>query len=292
MAAVLAVSGYATMGPTPETPIFMKRTSHISVRGLTQVFHTRQGPLTALDTLDLEVEEGAFISIIGPSGGGKTTLLKAIGGLLEPTSGTILVNGSPPVEARRRKDIGFVFQDPALLPWRTVEENIRLPLQMNTRGTGIKTAEPEHLLDAVGLTDFRDYYPRHLSGGMRQRVALARALVLDPAVLLMDEPLGALDEMTRIAMRHELLRLWESSRKTVVLVTHSIPEAVLLADRVVVLSRQPGRIVEEVGIDLPRPRSESFERSADFLEYTRQVNEILAMGAINGTPAVGARARG
>ena len=269
----------------------MSPESHISVHGLTIEFHTRQGSLTALKGVDMEVEEGAFISIIGPSGGGKTTLLKVIGGLLEPTSGTVLVNGLPPVAAQRRKDIGFVFQDPALLPWRTVEENIRLPLQLNAKETGIKTGDPAHLLDAVGLKDFRDYYPRHLSGGMKQRVALARALVLDPAVLLMDEPLGALDEMTRIAMRHELLQLWESSRKTVVFVTHSIPEAVLLADRVVVLSRQPGRIVREVAIDLPRPRSESFERSAEFLEYTRQVNEILAMGALNGTPAVGARAR-
>ena len=269
----------------------MNSTAHIAVHGLTQEFHTRQGSLTALESVDLEVEEGAFISIIGPSGGGKTTLLKAIGGLLEPTRGTILIDGTPPVEAQRRKSIGFVFQEPALLPWRTVEENIRLPLQLNTGETEAETGDPEQLLEAVGLKDFRDYYPRHLSGGMKQRVALARALVLDPAVLLMDEPLGALDEMTRIAMRYELLQLWETSRKTVVFITHSIPEAVLLADRVVVLSRQPGRVIREVDIDLPRPRSESFERSTDFLDYNRQVNEILAMGAFDGTPAIGARTR-
>ena len=160
--------------------VSMTFTPHISVHGLTKVFHTRQGSLTALEGVDLEVEEGAFISIIGPSGGGKTTLLKAIGGLLEPTCGTILVDGLPPAEAQRRKSIGFVFQEPALLPWRTVEENIRLPLQLNARETEVETGDPAHLLEAVGLKDFRDYYPRHLSGGMKQRVALARALVPGP----------------------------------------------------------------------------------------------------------------
>ena len=270
----------------------MKQPQHIVVRGLTQVFNSRRQTLTALSNIDMEVGQGSFVSIIGPSGGGKTTLLKAIGGLLEPTAGTTLVDGMPPIEAQRRKAIGFVFQDPALLPWLTVLENIRLPLQLNVRETLNNVGEPERLVDAVGLTGFRDYYPHQLSGGMKQRVALARALALDPAVLLMDEPLGALDEMTRVVMRYELLRLWESSRKTVIFVTHSIPEAVLLSDRVVVMSSQPGRILQEVRIELPRPRGESLERSGRFLEYTHQIKDILSsLGAFRGTPAIEAWAR-
>ena len=269
----------------------MKNPPHIVACGLTQVFGSGQRALTALTSIDLEVERGDFVSIIGPSGGGKTTLLKAIGGLLEPTSGTVLVDGVLPIEAQRRKAIGFVFQDPALLPWRTVLDNVRLPLQLNVKEGHNSTAGPAHLVEAVGLAEFGDYYPHQLSGGMKQRVALARALVLDPSVLLMDEPLGALDEMTRIAMRYELLRLWESSRKTVIFVTHSIPEAVLLSDRVVVMSSRPGRVLRQVRIDLPRPREESFEQSGRFLEYARQIKEILSLGAFYGTPALEGSAR-
>ena len=189
------------------------------------------------------------------------------------------------------KAIGFVFQDPALLPWRTAFENILLPSQLNAKATRSNAAEPERLLDAVGLAEFREYYPHQLSGGMKQRVALARALLIDPAVLLMDEPLGALDEMTRIAMRYELLRLWESSPKTVIFVTHSIPEAVMLSDTVVVMSSHPGRILQKVRIDAPRPRGESFERSTRFLAYTEQIKEILTLGAFDGTRALEAWAR-
>ena len=263
---------------------------NILVRSLTHTFDSGRLSLTALAGIDLEVEEGAFVSVIGPSGGGKTTLLKAIGGLLEPTSGTVLVAGVSPIEARRRKAIGFVFQDPALLPWRTVIENIRLPLQMNIREALNGREEPERLLDAVGLAPFREYYPHQLSGGMRQRVALARALVLDPAVLLMDEPLGALDEMTRTAMRYEVLRLWDSSRKTVLFVTHSIPEAVLLSDRVVVMSSQPGRVLREIPIDLPRPRDEEIERTGRFLDYAQEIKEVLSLGAFGGALPLEARA--
>ena len=235
----------------------MTQAPHITVRQLTQVFDSRQRTLTALTNVDLEVERGAFVSVIGPSGGGKTTLLRVIGGLLEPTSGTILVDGVPPLEAQRRKAIGYVLQDPSLLPWRTVLQNIGLPLQLNSGRTSDDADEPERLMEAVDLVEFRDYYPHQLSGGMKHRVALARALVLNPPVLLMDEPLGALDEITRSAMRYELLRLWELSGKSVIFVTHSIPEAVLLSDRVIVMSSQPGRVVDELTIDLPRPREES-----------------------------------
>ena len=266
------------------------QTPHIAVRQLTQVFDSRQRTLTALANVDVEVERGAFVSVIGPSGGGKTTLLRVIGGLLEPTSGTVLVDGVPPLEAQRRKAIGYVLQDPSLLPWRTVLQNIGLPLQLNSGRTSDDADEPERLMEAVDLLEFRDYYPHQLSGGMKHRVALARALVLNPPVLLMDEPLGALDEITRSAMRYELLRLWELSGKSVIFVTHSIPEAVLLSDRVIVMSSQPGRVVDELTIDLPRPREESLEESGRFLEYTRRIREMLSSGALRGTASLEARA--
>ena len=265
--------------------------SHIEVRGLTHVYATERGSLTALAGADLEVGRGVFTSVIGPSGGGKTTLLKAIGGLLEPTQGTVLVEGMPPKEAQRRKAIGFVFQDPSLLPWRTVRQNLVLPLQLNSSGGRTDHEDPERLLDAVGLADFSDYYPHQLSGGMRQRVAFARALVMDPTVLLMDEPLGALDEITRTALRYELLRVWEGSRKTVLLVTHSIAEAVMMSDRIAVMSPRPGRVLEEVPIDLPRPREEALERSGLFAEYTNHIRETLSRGASSGPSAVEAGAR-
>ena len=270
----------------------MAQAPHIVVRGLTHVFSSNRGPLMALSQIDLEVPRGAFVSVVGPSGGGKTTLLRAIGGLLEPTSGTVLVDGTAPAEAQRRKAIGFVFQDPSLLPWRTVVENVHLPLQLNSAGPQNSSGEPERLVEAVGLAEFTEYYPHQLSGGMRQRVALARALALDPTVLLMDEPLGALDEMTRTAMRYELLRLWEASKKTVLFVTHSIPEAVALSDRVVVMSARPGRILNDLTIDLPRPRGEAIESSAPFLEYTKKIKETLSSGAFHGAPALEGWARG
>ena len=263
----------------------MRPTSQISVRGLAHVYRSGHASLTALVGIDLDIEHGAFVSIIGPSGGGKTTLLKAVGGLLEPTRGTVTLDGMRPREAQERKHIGFVFQDPSLLPWRTVIRNVILPLELNGRSRSEAGREPDQLLQTVGLSDFRDYYPHQLSGGMKQRVALARAMALDPAVLLMDEPLGALDEMTRAAMRYELLKLWETSRKTVVMVTHSIPEAVLMSDRVIVLSSRPGRILGRLSIDLPRPRSESLERLPRFHEYVDQVRHTLTMGGCLGTAA-------
>ena len=269
----------------------MEQPPHIAVDQLTQVFNSERQILTALAKVDLVVGRGEFVSVVGPSGGGKTTLLRVIGGLLAPTSGTVTVDGMPPLDAQRRKAIGFVFQDPSLLPWRTVLENVRLPLELNVVQNNGNLEAPMRLLEAVGLMEFRDYYPHQLSGGMRQRVALARALALDPAVLLMDEPLGSLDEMTRTAMRYELLRLWELSRKTVIFVTHSITEAVMLSDRVVVLSSRPGCILEQVPIDMPRPRAESLERTGLFIEYTEQIKEILTAGAFRGSPAVEAWSR-
>ena len=267
----------------------MEQQPQIMVRGLAHVYRSDGQALTALANVDLDVGRGEFVSVIGPSGGGKTTLLKAIGGLLEPTAGRVTIDGLTPQDARRRKNIGFVFQDPSLLPWRTVLQNISLALQLNTRQGGADAEEPERLVEAIGLPDFRDYYPHQLSGGMRQRVAFARALAMDPAVLLMDEPLGALDEITRAEIRYELLRVWEDSHKTVVLVTHSIPEAVVMSDRVVVLSPRPGRVVGQVSVDLPRPREAALEQSGGFLEIADRVREVLSRGAKRGAPAIGPR---
>ena len=184
-----------------------------------------------------------------------------------------------PSELQRQKGIGFVSQDAALLPWRTALDNVRLPLQLNGNGESSDSrALARQTLEAVGLADFADYYPHQLSGGMRQRVSFARALAISPALLLMDEPLSALDEMTREEMRYELLRLWERRRPTVIFVTHSIPEAVVLSDRVIVLSARPGKIVEDIAIDLPRPRHQEVERSDLFLEYTYKVKDALSSG--------------
>ena len=261
----------------------------IAVRGLTQIFSSGGRDLTALANLELEIDRGSFVSVIGPSGGGKTTLLRLLGGLIEPTFGYVLLDDMHPSEAQIQKSIGFVFQDPSLLPWRTVIQNINLPLQLNVGISPSISDDPERLLDVVGLTAYRDYYPSQLSGGMKQRVALARALVLNPSVLLMDEPLGALDEITRTAMRYELLRLWEDYGKTVVLVTHSIPEAVMSSDTVVVMSSQPGRVLQKVSIDLPRPREESLEHSDYFLQYVQHIKEILSQGVLNGKSPIGIR---
>ncbi len=236
--------------------------------------------LLAVDQASCRIEAGEFVSLVGPSGCGKTSLLRVVGGLLEPSHGQITVLGGDVRDAQRRKRLGLVFQEPALLPWRTVEENVRLPLQVNRRADEDGGAV-EELLRLVGLEAFRGYRPHELSGGMQQRVALARALVFNPDILLMDEPLAALDEITREQMRYELLRIWASTgtdsarRKTVLFVTHSVAEAVTLSDRVLVMSGRPGRIKASVSIDLPRPRSQANERSAAFLDYVDTIREQL-----------------
>jgi NitT/TauT family transport system ATP-binding protein len=237
--------------------------------------------LLALDDVSLTVQPGEFVAIIGPSGCGKTTLLKILGGLLQPDHGSVFIGNSSTESARQRKSIGYVFQEPALLPWRTVRENIQLPLEVNTRAHKGHESEPgvENAMSAVGLQEFAAYYPHQLSGGMKQRVALARTFAFNSTLLLMDEPFGSLDEITREAMRYELLGLWEATGKTVVFVTHSVPEAIVLADRVVVMSGRPGAVVAEIPIDLPRPRDEQLERSPRFLELTSQVRQALAASA-------------
>ena len=268
------------------------RTSHeesaitsISVTALSHRYDSDTGSLEVLRDVSLDVAPSEFVSLIGPSGCGKTTLLRAIGGLTDATYGSIALSGMQPGELRQRKGIGFVSQDAALLPWRTALENVRLPFQLNADSTkSASLATAEQTLNAVGLADFAKYYPHQLSGGMRQRVAFARALAISPGLLLMDEPLSALDEMTREEMRYELLSLWERQRPTVIFVTHSIPEAVALSDRVVVLSARPGQVVDDITIDLPRPRLQEVERSDRFLEYTYKVKDALSSGIPAATP--------
>ena len=210
--------------------------------------------LEALRGITADIRPGEFLAVLGPSGCGKTTLLRIVGGLIEPTAGTVRIGDRTAAQAQRQKWVGYVFQDPSLLPWRTVLDNVRLPLRVNRAVQRPGATSPEELLHLVRLAEFADYYPSQLSRGMQQRVGLARALALDPALLLMDEPFAALDEITRERMRFELLRIWEATRKTVLFVTHSIVDAVLLSDRVAVLSARPGRLRAVLPIGLERPR--------------------------------------
>ena len=235
----------------------------------------RFGELEALTPVHLSVAPREIVTLIGPSGCGKTTLLRMIAGLAPPTTGSISIDGARADVARSRKQIGFVPQASALLPWRTVEGNARLLLDVNARANGGSIADPVELLEQVGLGDFRHAYPHELSGGMQQRVGLVRAFALGAPYLLMDEPFAALDEITRADMRHLLAELCEPRDTTIVFVTHSIAEAVFLSDRVVVFSGRPGRIVGTVDIDLPRPRTDATEDDTAFFEAERRVRYLL-----------------
>ncbi len=252
----------------------------IDVRALSHRYASRAGEVVALEGADLRVEAGEFVSIVGPSGCGKTTLLRAVAGLLDATGGEVRVLGGAPEQAQRAHAIGLVTQDPGLLPWRSVEANVRLPLEVT--GT---TADVPALLERVGIARFARFRPGQLSGGMRQRVALARALAHRPRLLLMDEPFGALDELSREDLRLELLALWERERIAVLFVTHAIHEAVLLSDRVVVMSGSPGRIVADIPIDLPRPRTDALTSTPRFVALAAEVRAALRSGA----RSVGAR---
>jgi NitT/TauT family transport system ATP-binding protein len=233
---------------------------------------------TALSGIDLEIARGEFVSLIGPSGCGKSTLLRVIGDLIEPTAGTVEVNGKPAARARRDRDYGMVFQAPVLFDWRTVEDNVKLPLELMGRSARERTERAREMLELVELGDFLKHHPYQLSGGMQQRVAIARALAFEPAILLMDEPFGALDEMTRERMNSEVLRIWEATGTTIVFVTHSIPEAVFLSSRVVVMSARPGRITEIIDIDLPRPRGIATREEPRYFEKVTAVREALRRG--------------
>jgi NitT/TauT family transport system ATP-binding protein len=252
----------------------------IDVRDVAKTFRARSGQdVDALAPVALGVARGEFVTIVGPSGCGKSTLLRIVAGLVPPTRGAVRIAGQPVTGPRR--DIGMCFQDAVLLPWRTVARNVRVPAEVIGLDAATSARRAGELLELVGLGGFADKYPMELSGGMRQRVAIARALMHDPAILLMDEPFGALDAMTRESMNLELLRIWQAQRKTVILVTHSIDEAVFLADRVVVMSPRPGAVREVLDVKVPRPRTSRTRLDPAFLEVVAAVRahfEALRVG--------------
>jgi NitT/TauT family transport system ATP-binding protein len=248
--------------PNSATPV-------VALRGVGRTF---ANGVVALESLDLDVRPGEFVSLLGPSGCGKSTALRIIAGLSEPTSGTV---EWPEAEAAAPRSIGFVFQEPTLMPWATVAANVRLPLKLAGLEPNAQL-RVDAALARVGLSAFAQSYPRELSGGMKMRTSIARALVTEPSLLLMDEPFAALDEITRFRLNNDLLGLWQALGKTVVFVTHSVFESVYLSQRIVVMTRRPGRVFTELSIDAPHPRDEHFRTSADYAGYCRRVSEALA----------------
>jgi NitT/TauT family transport system ATP-binding protein len=238
-------------------------------------FQTPRGPVEAVDGASLEIGEGEFLALLGPTGCGKSTLLRVIGDLTDPSRGRVEVRGGAAHAARQRNEFGFVFQEPALLPWRSALENVRLPLEVVGYPAEHRTARGEELLGLVGLLGFKDAFPHELSGGMKQRVAIVRALAWGPSILLMDEPFSALDELTRTRLQEDLLALWAVEHKTIVFVTHNISEAVYLADRIVVMSPRPGRIAAELPVTLPRPRQPEMRDTMEFLAQVHAAREAL-----------------
>ena len=242
----------------------------LQVRGLTVTFQDTNGGLEALDEITFDVSPQEFVCVIGPSGSGKSTLLRVLSGLLQPTGGEVIFAAD-----NRRPRLGIVFQQANLMPWRTVLENIALPLELRGVDAHAARSRAEEWIELVGLSGFADAWPRTLSGGMAQRVAIARALIQDPDLLLLDEPFGSLDALTRERMGSELLELWQSRRKTVIMVTHSISEALLLADRVLVFSPRPGRVSLDLTVDLSRPRSDDVRYMPHFGELARQLRAAI-----------------
>ncbi len=249
----------------------------VEVTGVGRVFGGRSGAVTALDNVDLTVAAGEFVSLIGPSGCGKSTLMRLIADLDQPTSGTVTVFGKPASVARENHDYGIAFQQAGLLPWRTVQANIELPLELHGTGRAGRAERARELLALVGLSDFGGHLPSQLSGGMQQRVAIARSLAESPSLLLMDEPFGALDEMTRERLQTELLRIRAETGAAVVFVTHSIPEAVYLSDRVVVMSPRPGRVQQilTIGLGAAGDRGEGIREDVQFFDQVGAVREAL-----------------
>ena len=248
----------------------------IEARDLSLTFTTADGPVFALSKVDLMVADGEFVSFIGPSGCGKTTLLRVIADLEQASEGSISVNGMTPTAARAARAYGYVFQAPALLPWRTVEANVGLPLEI--MGLADASERVRRNLELVNLAGFEKKFPWQLSGGMQQRVSIARALAFDPKLLLMDEPFGALDEIVRDKLNAQLLELWERTKKTVVFVTHSIPEAVFLSTKIIVMSPRPGRIIDVIETNFPRRRTLDMRESPEFLKIAQRVREGLKAG--------------
>lgn len=250
----------------------------VHAKDLSLVFQTADAPVTALSEVNLTIERGEFVSFIGPSGCGKTTLMRVIADLEHQTAGTMLVNGMSAEQARRERAYGYVFQAAALYPWRNVLRNVMLPLEIMGLPLAERRARAEKQLELVGLTGFERKYPWQLSGGMQQRVSIARALACEPKLLLMDEPFGALDEITRDHLNEQLLRLWERTGKTVVFVTHSISEAVFLSSRIVVMSPRPGRIMKVIENRLPAGRKLDVRESSEFAAVAHEVREALRAG--------------
>jgi NitT/TauT family transport system ATP-binding protein len=256
----------------------MNESSVVSIRGLSKVFG--KAGVTALENIDLEVGKREFISLIGPSGCGKSTLLRIVGDIVEPTAGEVTVNGKRARRARLDGDYGIIFQAPVLYDWRTVQKNIALPLEMLGWDRSRRAERVREMVELVELAGFENHHPWQLSGGMQQRVSIARALSFSPALLLMDEPFGALDEMTRERLNLELLEIWKETQSTVIFVTHSISEAVFLSTRVAVMSPRPGKITATLEVDLPQPRTAETRELPRFFELVTAVREQLhAVGA-------------
>lgn len=248
----------------------------IAIHNVSKIYNQgHDNRVAALTGIELDVQRGEFVSLLGPSGCGKSTLLRLIGDLTTPSSGAVLVNDKPAPQARRDRDYGMVFQQATLYDWRTVSKNVQLPLEVMNYAKDQREARAREMLQLVQLEGFEKHFPWQLSGGMQQRVAIARALAFEPSILLMDEPFGALDEMTRERMQMEVLRIWGATKTTVVFVTHSIPEAVFLSTRVVVMSARPGRITGIIDIDLPQPRNFETREHPRFFEKITEVRECL-----------------
>ena len=250
----------------------------VDIRNASVVYQTADTPVHALENIDLTIHEGEFVALIGPSGCGKTTLMRVIADLEQISAGQVLVNGVSPHEARLARAYGYVFQAPALFPWRTVLANVTLPLQIQGRTKSDARVIAQEHLERVGLTGFEGKYPWQLSGGMQQRVSIARALSFEPKILMMDEPFGALDEITRDRLNEQLQQLWQKERRTVVFVTHSIAEAVYLSTKIVIMSPRPGRIVRVIESPLPDDRHLALRDTTQFIQVAHEVREALADG--------------
>jgi NitT/TauT family transport system ATP-binding protein len=268
----------AAAAPSPGSPETSPASAHLEVNDLRIAYTTSDGNgVVAVDGMTMNVKRGEFVCLLGPSGCGKSTTLMAMAGLLKPTSGTVSIAGRPVTGPG--PDRAVVFQEFALMPWLTVLDNVCFGMRMRGVPSGERQARARDYIKLVGLTGFENAYPHQLSGGMRQRVGIARALAVQPEIILMDEPFGALDAQTREIMGVELLQIWERDRKTVLFVTHGIDEAIYLADRVVVMAARPGRIREEITIDIPRPRAHSIHESSKFIELRRYIWELLGQSS-------------